>query len=539
MKRIALVLAIPLTAATQVARAQMDHAAPPHGAPSGRLGRVTFPTSCGAAAQQHIQRGLALLHSFWYEEAVRTFREAAAADSSCAMAQWGIASAYLHPLWAPPTAAEVAAGTAAVARARALPAPTPRETQYIAAIGAYWDDHGSAPHGLRLQRWSDALGALAGAHPDDGEAAAFHALSLVVLAQNSRRQVAIDLSTRAIEILEPLFQRQPNHPGLAHYLIHAFDMPGMAAGGARAANRYAGIAPSVPHAQHMPSHIYILLGQWDSAVASNVRSAASAARYERETRMDAVWDQRLHAMDYVTYSYLQMGRDRVARRLVDTTATMRRVFPENSIAATYPLAAIPARYALERGQWADAARLEPRDGLPPAAAAVTQFARAIGAARSGDTAAARSAVVALRGLDSTLAASPVAKLPGMVHAQRLTAESWLSFASGDTAAALARAAEAADFEDVTDKHPVTPGAILPARELLGDMLSETGRHAAARAAYDSSLAMQPRRARSLMGAARAAQAAGDSRAAQRYLRDLRALLARADPERRQLVFAAR
>ena len=537
MKRMMPVLAIPLLFAVPPAFAQMDHTG--HGAPGGQLGRVAFPTSCSTAAQQHIRRGVALLHSFWYEEAARTFGEAAAADSSCAMAHWGLASANLHPLWAPPTPTEVAAGSAAVARARALPAPTPREALYIAAIGAYWDDHAGAPHALRLQRWSDALGRLAEAQPDDGEAAAFHALSLVVLAQNSRRQLAIDLSTRAVEILEPLFQRQPNHPGLAHYLIHAFDMPGMAAGGARAANRYAGIAPSVPHALHMPSHIYILLGQWNSAVASNVRSAASAAQYEREQGMDAVWDQRLHAMDYVAYSYLQTGRDALVRRLLDSAAAVRRVFPENSVVAGYALAAIPARYALERGQWREAAALPLRDGLLPGAAAVTHFARAIGAARIGDTAAAGAAVAALRGLDSVLAASGVAKWPGMVRAQRMAAEAWLLRARGDTAAALALAARAADLEDVTDKHPATPGAILPARELLADMLCEAGRHADARAAYDSSLALQPRRARSLAGAARAAQAAGDSRAAQRYLRDLRALLARADPERRQLAFAAR
>jgi hypothetical protein len=409
---------------------------------------------------------------------------------------------------------------------------------YVTAIAAYWDDR-ATPHGARLRRWSDALGQLAAAHPDDGEAAAFHALSLVALAQSAQRDAALTLSRQATEILEPLFQRQPTHPGLAHYLIHAYDMPGVATGGTRAANRYAGIAPSVPHAQHMPSHIYILLGQWDSAVTANQRSAASAMRYERETSMNGVWDQRLHAWDYQVYAYLQGGRDGLARRLVDSTAVIQRWYPESSPAAQYPLASIPARYALERGRWSDAAALPLREGLAPYAAAVTHFARAIGAARSGDTSTARAAVAALNGLDSALAASALPKFPGMVHAQRLAAEAWLLRATGDTAAALRMAREAADREDMTDKHPVTPGAILPARELLGDMLLEAGRFAEARAAYDSALALQPRRARSLIGASAAAQGAGDRVAMQRYQRDLRALLVRADAERRQLVFAAR
>lgn len=516
--------------------AQVDHAG--HGGtPPAQLGRVEFGTSCNAAAQPSVERGVALLHSFWYEEAVTTFRQAAAADAGCAMAQWGLATSYLHPLWAPPTRAESDSGAAALARARALPAPSHREQMYITAIGAYWD--GAGGHGARLHRWSEALGRLAAAHREDNEAATFHALSLVAVAQNSPRDTALALARQASEILEPLFTRRPTHPGLAHYLIHAYDLPGMAAAGANAANRYASIAPSVPHAQHMPSHIYILLGQWDSAVTANQRSAASAARYERETNMGAVWDQRLHAYDYMVYSYLQTGRDGLARALVDTVAQVRSTFPGGSVIAGYPLAAIPARYALERERWSEAAALPLREGLPAAAAAVTQFARAIGAARGGDTAGARAAVWRLSVLDSTLAASGVAKLPGMVHAQHMAAEAWLLRATGDTAAALALAARAADFEDVSDKHPVTPGAILPARELLGDMLLEAGRFADARAAYDSSLAMQPRRVRSLLGAARAAEGAGDRSGAQRYMRELRALLNRADPERRRTVFAAR
>lgn len=527
-----------LAAATAPLAAQTDHAG--HASPPpARLGRIVFPTSCTAAVQPTIERGVALLHSFWYEEAVRTFTEAAAADPSCAIAHWGVATAYLHPLWAAPTPAELTSGTAALARARALPAPTPREAGYVAAIAAYYDEAPTVAHGVRLRRWSDALGRLSAAHPDDAEAAAFHALGLVAIAQGAPRDTILALSRRATDILEPLFVRQPTHPGLAHYLIHATDVPGIAPSGVRAANRYAIIAPSVPHAQHMPSHIYILMGQWDSAVTSNQRSAAAAARYERETNMGAVWDQRLHAMDYMAYAWLQTGRDRLARTLVDSVTGWQRFYPEPSITWQYAVAAIPARYHVERGEWREAAALPLRPRLQPGAAAVTHFARAIGAARTGDTAAALADVTALAALDSTLTARPLPKWPGMVRAQRLAAESWLRLARGDTAGALRLANDAADLEDATDKHPVTPGAILPARELLGDMLALAGQHAAARAAYDSSLAMQPRRARSLAGAAQAARAAGDPAAAQRYLRELRALLARGDAERRQMMLATR
>lgn len=522
-------LAVPLLLLAAPLQAQMEHE---HGGPApANIGRVRFPTSCSARAQPIFERGVALLHSFWYEEAGRAFREAAAADTTCAMAQWGLASSYLHPLWAPPPPADLQAGAAAVARARAIGTPTASEREYVEAIGTFYDGYVTLPHGTRLRAWSNAMARLHQVHADDPEAAIFHALTMVAVALSSPRDSALALDRAAADILEPLFRRQPSHPGLAHYLIHAFDSPVLATRGSRAADRYARIAPSVPHARHMPSHIYTRLGMWDASIASNTSSATASRQYETQQHLDAVWDQRLHAMDYLAYAYLQEGRDGAARRLVDAAAAMQRIFPEGSVSAQYALAAIPARYALERDDWRAAAALAIRAGLAPGAAAVTRFARAVGAARAGDTAAARAEVAALGALDDSLARRPVPQWPGMVHAQRVAAEAQLARATGDTASALRFAKQAADLEDATDKHPVTPGAILPARELLADLLLDLGRPAEARAAYDSVLAMQPRRARALAGAARAAERAGDRTAARAYDRSYRTLTSKGDRAR--------
>lgn len=527
-----LVLAAFLLIPAQPLRAQLEHEHA--GAPPARLGRVDFPTSCSAQAQLRFERGVALQHSFWFEESARAFRDAAAADSTCAMAWWGVASSYLHPLWAPPGPEDLRNGAAAVERARALHPPTPLERDWVEEIGVYYRDYATARHPDRLRAWSDALARLHETYPDDAEAAIFYALSLIAVAQNSPADTTYARQRRAGAILEPLFRRQPNHPGLAHYLIHAYDSPALAAVGEGAANRYASIAPSVPHARHMPSHIYIRLGMWDAAIASNVSSAAAARQYETEQHLDAAWDQRLHAMDYLVYAYLQQGRDAAARRRVDEAARMQRVFPEGSVTAQYALAAIPARYALERGQWREAIGLDIRQGFQPGAEAVTRFARAVGAARGGDLAGARADLAALAALDSDLTRRQVPAWAGMVHAQRLAAEAWLALAERDTARAVQIAAQAADVEDGSEKHPVTPGAILPARELQGDMLLELGRPREALVAYRAALALQPRRPRSLAGAARAAELAGDGASAQGYQREYRALMARADRARREV-----
>ena len=529
MHRPSMVSALLLAVAAPLAA--QDHAA--HGGtPPATVGRVQMANSCAPAAQASFERGVALLHSFWFDESGVAFRAATQADPNCAMAWWGLASSYLHPLWPAPNPNEYREGRAAYERLAALRAPTHREGMYAAAISAYWDSSATVPHGQRLRRWSEALGQLHQAHADDNEATAFYALSLLAVANVSPADSTYRRQRQAGELLEPLFQRNPQHPGLAHYLIHAYDSPALAGSGTLAADRYAQIAPSVPHARHMPSHIYIRQGQWQRAVRSNASSAAASREHETRQNMDAAWDQRLHALDYMAYAYLQLGQDTRAREVVQTANNIVRYSPANSLTAEYALAAIPARFVLERGEWSRAAMLNMREGLQPQAAAVTHFARAIGAARSNDTATARTAVAALTRIEGNIDRAQQPIWYAMVSAQRMAAESWLLFARGDTTRALALAREAADLEDRSEKHPVTPGAILPARELLGDMLQASHMYAEAWAAYDIALTMQPRRARAIAGAATAARAAGDNAESLRYRRDLRALLAGADAARR-------
>jgi hypothetical protein len=535
--RAPLLVAALLFAARPLA-AQMDMAE--HGGkPPAQLGHVHFPSSCNAAAAASIERGVALLHSFWYEEAGQAFQAAAAADSTCALAYWGQATSILHPLWAPSSAKDLQDGAVLSQRARQAAAPTARERGYVDAISAFYGGDAQLRFVDRVRAWSDGLARLHAAEPADTEATIFYALSLIAVAQNSPPDTTYALQRQAGDLLEPLFQVQPDHPGLAHYLIHAYDSPALASRAARAADRYSGIAPDVPHALHMPSHIYTRLGMWEASIATNARSAAASRRYESEQHLDAVWDQRLHAMDYMEYAHLQLGQDAAARRLADEAAGMQHFAPANSTSAEYSLAAIPARYALERARWREAAALTLRAGFAePGAMAVTHFARAVGAARAGDTAQARVALADLAAVDDALSQTHVAIWPGAVHAQRLAASAWVAFATGDTATALRLAAQAADLEELTPKHPVTPGAILPARELQGDMLLAVARPADALAAYTADLARAPKRARGLAGAIEAAHRAGDREAERKWRAEYRALMAHADRGSSRLALAA-
>jgi len=465
-----------------------------HGRPAGEIGRVSFPTSCNAAAQPLMERGVAFLHNFWYEEAAKSFRAAAGADSSCAMAWWGVGMTWVRPLWPPMPAEAQRPGAAATERAQAMVAGTPRERAYIDALAAYYRDLGTAPVPRRLAAWKAGMERLHQAHPGDREGRIFYALSLIAAAPRTDPTYALYRQSAAL--MEPLFRQTPDHPGLAHYLIHAYDAPGLAASGLEAARQYAGIAPAVPHARHMPSHVFTLVGMWEESIAANRSSADAGRQFEREQKPDASWDQTLHALDYLVYAYLQVGREDAAAGVAAEAGAVRRVFPDSSIIAAYALAAIPARVALERGRWADASRLVIRKGPAPAMA-VTQFARALGAARSGDTASASAALLALEQSEAAALALGDPIWPTTIKAQRLAASAWLTLARGDTAAAVRLAIEAADLEDGSAKHPVTPGAILPARELLGDLLLRIGRSAEARAAYERTLELAPRRARSM------------------------------------------
>jgi hypothetical protein len=523
--RVIAILAVP-TASLHAQVAHEHDRIPPE-----KLGRVEFPTSCNAQAQPHFERALALLHSFWWSEAEKAFQSAAEADPSCAMAHWGSALVQRGNWFAgPPSPEAVKAGLAAAEKAAALKPPTAREQEYVAAVQALFHDAARQDHRARSLAYEEAMKGLTERHPDDPEASIFYALA--VTANASSTDKTFERQKRAGAILGPLFQRRADHPGLAHYLIHTYDAPPIAHLGAEAARAYGEIAPSVPHAQHMPSHIFTRLGMWDESIRANSASAAAAQAYEEAQGMAAVSFDRAHAWDYLAYAYLQQGRDAPAQDLV-TDVSSATAAP--SIATDYAFAAIPARYALERGRWRDAARLavRPAPGFR-AGEAIAHFARGIGAARSGELAAAQREVGALAAIREDLEQKKDAYWSQVVEAQRLAVAAWIAHGEGRSAEALQLIARAAEIEEAVDKHPVTPGPILPARELEGDLLLELNRPAEAQRAYEAALQYERNRARTLFGAARAAELAGDLSSAHRRYAEYAQLMQRAEGDRPEL-----
>ena len=475
-----------------------------------KLGTVTFPTSCAPAVQARFARAVALLHSFWYDEAEKAFGEVAAADPSCALAQWGVAMSLYHPIWAAPTPAELKRGQEAVAKARAAGAPTERERDYVAAIEAFFRDADNADHRSRAQAYEKAMERVYERYPDDREAAIFYSLSLLGTASPSDKTYANQKKAGAI--LNRVLPLQPDHPGVAHYLIHSFDYPELAELALPAARSYSRIAESSPHALHMPSHIFVRLGLWDDAIRANEDSAAAAHAHVEKTQPGAASFDEMHAVDYLTYAFLQEGRDDKAREMLERVRAVKRLDNPN-FAAAYALAAVPARYALERGRWAEAAALEVAPAsFPwaqfPYAEAITHFARAVGAARSGDPARARQAIERLDALHQATVDAKIAYWPGQIEIQRRAAAGWLARAEGRNDEAVRLLKESAELEAATDKHPVTPGAVAPARELYADLLMELGRPAEALAEYEGSLKVAPKRRYALAGALKAADAAG-------------------------------
>jgi tetratricopeptide (TPR) repeat protein len=478
-----------------------------HGATEA-LGTVHFPTSC-RNVDARFTRAVALLHSFGYEEARRAFDAVIATDPSCAMAYWGIAMTWYHPIWAPPNPQELAAGSAAAEKAAALGSGTERERGYIAAIGLFYRDCARVGHRSRALAYSAAMERLATQLPDDHEVQIFYALSLLGTAPPNDPTFANQ--KKAAAILNALLPLEPEHPGITHYMIHSFDYPQLAADALPAARAYAKIAPDSPHALHMPSHIFTRLGLWQDSIASNLASADAGRRLVAQRNPGAASLDTLHALDYLEYAYLQIGNDTAALAVLGEAARAK-TFDDAGFQAGYALAAIPARFALERRDWKAAAQLEPSTAtLPwanfPYAVATTYFAQAIGAARSGDVDRAKAALARLEAVRAGLQKTPI---PGPydwaneVESSRLAAASWLAYAEGRIADALTMARSAAQLEEATGKHPVTPGAPLPARELLGDMLLEIGQPARALEAYEASLRETPNRFNSLYGAAQAA-----------------------------------
>jgi hypothetical protein len=503
--------------------------APVHGA---ELGAVRLPTSCNDEANGHVQRGLALLHHMMYESAHKSFAAAASVQPACGIAYWGQAMTFVHPLWSdPPPAATFDKGAVLADTAMAQGKKTDRERAYVEAVQAYYKQGKSNKEAPNLRAFASAWAAVHAKYPDDPDAALFYALGQLATADPSDKTFA--QQRRAGELVEKVFARFPDHPGAHHYFIHAYDYPPLAMRALEVARAYGRIAPEVPHALHMPTHIFTRIGAWQDSIAWNERSAAAALA---NPVAGAVSLHYLHALDYLAYSYLQRGQDDEAARVRATLQSLQSPV-QTEMASAYAFAAIPARVTLERQNWAEAAVLEPRSptSFPwasyPAVEAITHFARALGAARSGGGESARQSLASLAELRDRAAATN-AYWGTQVEIQRLSAAAWLTLAEGKHTEALATMRQAADLESSTEKHPVTPGEVLPARELLADMLLERREYAAARKEYAATLERSPNRFNSVYGIARAAELASEGAVATEFYRKLLDLSASSNSETR-------
>ncbi len=501
------------------------------------VGHIHFPVSCTPEAQKAFEHGVALLHSFWYDEAQKTFSGVIRLDPACAMAYWGIATSLYHPVWFPPTASDLQKGIAAIKKAESIGAKTQRERDYIAAVEEFYTDSDKVPHRQRALAWRNAMQRVSARYPEDHEAAIFYALALIATAPPTDKSYANQ--KQAAAILNGILPEQPDHPGITHYLIHGYDSPQLASLALPAARNYAKIAPGSPHALHMPSHIFTRLGLWDESIESNLASAAAAKREMAKTLPAATSQDQLHAMDYLAYAYLQTCQDDKAKRMVDEAASVSAL-DQKVFQAAYAFAAIPARYALERRRWSAAATLQVQPAWFPwtnfrYAEAITHFARALGSARAGNIAEARAGIEELTRIEQTVREREQDYDWGeQVEVQRLTALAWLKHAEGNQASALRSMRAAADLEDGTEKHPVTPGPVLPARELLGELLMELDQPKRALPEFERVLQSSPNRFNAIYGAARAAELSRDRKKAEERYSELLHSCGHADAQRLEL-----
>jgi tetratricopeptide (TPR) repeat protein len=482
------------------------------GAGPEQLGQVHFPVSCAAEAQPKFHRAMALYHSFAWKKAQQAFAEIAHLDPKCGMAWWGLAMVAADNPFGWPLGLKLPEGAEAIQKAQEVGAGTARERHYIAALEHLYQGHGTTPHRARALAYEEAMEKLAERYPDDVEARILYALTVSGNHELNDKTFARPL--KAAAVLTPLFASHPQHPGVAHYLIHSYDYPPIAHKGLEAAQRYAQVAPAAAHAQHMPSHIFTRVGYWRESIAANQRSVQTA---EGDTRYMA------HGMDYMVYAYLQLAEDAWAAKVLGDAGIVRLETGQARFGEAYGLAAIPARLALERGRWAEAAKIELPSNVSdadwkrfPQAESIHAFARAIGTARSGDAAGARREIERLGQLQRVLTERKLDYWAEQTEVQMKIATAWALRAEGQDTEALAALRAAADHEDRTENHVVTPGPILPARELLGDLLMELGRPGEALAQYEASIAKEPNRFRGVYGAARAAELAGDPERARRH-----------------------
>jgi len=481
------------------------------------FGSVHFKTSCSKAIEGDFNRAVALLHSFQYEQAREVFEEILSLDSNCAMAQWGVAMSHYHGLW---DNGDATAGRQTLQKAKEIagtnPKTTTREKAYINALGDIYRPDGNNQD-ENAHAFEQAMGALEAAYPEDTEAAVFHALTLYITAPKTDKTYANQ--RKCGEILEPIFAKQPHHPGVAHYIIHCYDNPVLAEQGLKAARMYASIAPASAHANHMPSHIFTCVGSWDESIASNKRSAQLAVEAESSSKNGEARDQRMHAMDYLEYAYLQSGRVKEAKNVLDEMNSLPPVTGVTLI-NDYAAAAIPARYAMELGRWKQASELQVDHNTVALAQAITWLAVGLGSARSGNLERAEAAERTLASLRDAIAAQNNIYWSKQAEVQRREVAAWISEASGKTAEAIAMLRSAVDLEESLDKNAVTPGAVIPAREMLAALLLKENRPQEAFAQFEAVLKTTPNRFNALFGAASAADASGNTSAANRYFQKL-------------------
>jgi len=514
-------------AVAAVTAAGLSLAQPALGQSDDKLGIVNFETSCKPEAQKLFNRGMLYQHSFWYRASQKVFEDALKADAECGIAYWGIALSLLWNPHATPPAKNLAEGASVIAKGKTVGAKTQRERDYIDALGTMYADYEKVDHRTRLLAYAKAMEQLAQRYPNDDEAQIHYALALNTSASPADKTYANQLKGAAI--LEPIAERQPQHPGVSHYLIHLYDYPPIAEKGLKAARRYAKIAPAAAHAQHMPSHIFTRVGYWTESIASNTESA----RVAKDAGDIA---EQLHAMDYEVYAYLQLGQDAKAKSLIDEMAGVTGL-TETYMPGPYAMAISPARYVIERGDWKAAGDLQIRPNPLPQVQVITYTARALGAARSGNPEAAKADIAKLTEFRDKLRDAKDAYWSEQVDIERQVATAWVLYAEGKQDDALAAMSAAADAEDRTEKHPVTPGVPKPARELYGSMLLERGMAKEALAAFEATLKKEPNRLGAYAGAAMAAEKSGDLSKAREYYGKVVAIADNADKTRTEVADA--
>jgi tetratricopeptide (TPR) repeat protein len=529
----------------------VDSATAPEPGDLRGVGKVTFPITCAPDVQTDFARGVALLHSFFYEEARRIFTSMAERDPKCAMAQWGIAMTWWHPIWTPPTSDEMRAGKAAIEKAMSMNAGSDRERGFITALNTYYntpDSSSAAPVGQschgpvgprdRVIAYEKAMRQLRDKHPDDFEVQTFYAFAVLATGYATPNDTSLSKQLEAAGILEKLWKQNANHPGVVHYLIHSYDYPQLAERGLTAAKTYDSIAPWVPHALHMPSHIFTRLGMWDESIAANRASAEASRAYSAMRHRDATEAEELHALDYMAYSYLQEAQDAEVKKIVDIAAKVKKTNPELEFSAAYALAAIPTRYAFERNDWAAAANLSipnlPHWSSFPFMEALIEYGHALGRAHTGDLDGARKAIARMQQLRDATKDPKFDYFKSHLDLQMQAASAWVAAAEGRKNEAVDVLRRAADSEDILGKHPVSPGAFVPIREQLGALLLEVGRPKEAQREFEAALKIYPGRFRGLYGAAQAAELAGDNQGASRYYTKLAAQTSKAAGSRDEL-----